>query len=112
VATWDDVRRLALELPETAESTSYRQPCMKVAGKTFLNLSPHEPGALVVRAEIDEKPPLMASRPDLYYETPHYRGFGGFLVRLEAIDEDELRERVIDSWLLVAPERLIATYDA
>jgi hypothetical protein len=112
VASWDDVRRLAQELPETEESTSYRRPCMKVAGKTFLNLSPHERGALVVRAEIDEKPLLLASRPDVYYETPHYRGFAGFLVRLEAIDEDELRERVIDSWLLVAPERLVAAYDA
>jgi len=112
VATWDDVRRLALELPETEESTSYRQPCMKVAGKTFLNMSPHEHGALVVRVDYDEKPLLLASRPEVYYETPHYRGFSGLLVRLGAIDEDELRERVIDSWLLVAPRRLVWKVDA
>ena len=112
MATWDDVRRLALELPDTEESTSYRQPCFKVAGKTFVNMSPHEQGALVVRAEVDEKPLLIELRPDVYYETPHYAGYPALLVRLEAIDEDELRERLIDSWLLKAPKRLLDSLDA
>ena len=111
MATWDDIRRLALELPGTEEGTSYRQPCFKVAGKTFVNMSPHEQDALVVRAELDEKPLLLESRPDVYYETPHYAGYPALLVRLEAADEDELRERLIDSWLLVAPKRLLATLD-
>jgi hypothetical protein len=112
VATWEDVRRLALELPEAEESTSYGQPCFKVAGKLFLNMSPHEHGALVVRAEIDEKPLLIESRPDVYYETPHYKGYPALLVRLEAIDADELRERLIDSWLMRAPKRLLDRLDA
>jgi hypothetical protein len=107
MATWDDVRRLALELPETVESTSWHQPCFKVAGKTFLNLSPSQPGALVVRVEVEEKPLMIASRPDLYWETPHYANYPALLVRLDAIDEAELRERVIDSWLWKAPKRLV-----
>ena len=111
MATWDDVRRLALELPETEEGTSYRQPCFKVAGKTFVNMSPHERGALVVRADPYEKPLLIASRPDLYYETPHYKGYPALLVRLEVTDEDELRERLIDAWLTMAPRRLLDELD-
>jgi hypothetical protein len=111
VATWDDVRRLALELPETEESTSWRQPCFKVAGRTFLNMSGHEDGALVVRAELDEKPLLIDLRPDVYFETPHYAGYPALLVRLDEIEVDELRERVIDAWLLKAPKRLVDSVD-
>jgi hypothetical protein len=107
VATWDDVRRLALELPETEESTAYGERCIKVAGKTFVNLSPHEEGALVVRAEHEEKPLLLAARPDVYWQTPHYEGYRTLLVRLEAIDEDELRDRLLESWLMYAPRRLV-----
>jgi hypothetical protein len=107
MATWETVRRLASALPATEESTSYRQPCFRVAGKAFVNMSPHERGALVVRAEVDEKPLLIESRPDLYYETRHYAGYPALLVRLDAIEDDELRERVIDSWLMVAPRRLV-----
>jgi hypothetical protein len=107
MATWDDVRRLALELPEAEESTSWQQPCFKVAGKTFVTMSPHEEGALVVWTELDEKPLLIDLRPDLYYETPHYAGYPAMLVRLDAIDANELRERLIDAWLLKAPKRLL-----
>src|SRR5213593_403879 len=110
MATWDDVRRLALELPEVEESTSYREPCFKVAGKTFVAMSPHEECALVVWAELDEKPLLIDLRPDLYHETPHYVGCPALLVRLEAVDPDELRERLVDSWLLKAPKRLLNAF--
>ena len=112
MATWDDVRRLALELPEVEEATGWGQPCFKVAGRTFVNMSPHERGALVVRADPAEKPFLIESRPDVYFDTRHYAGYPALLVRLEAIEEDELRERLIDAWLIKAPKRLVDSVDA
>jgi hypothetical protein len=102
VATWETVRELALELPQTEESTSYRMPACKVAGKTFVNMSPHEEGALVVRVDPDERELLLASRPDLYFVTPHYEDHPLLLVRLEAIDQGELRERLLDAFELVS----------
>jgi hypothetical protein len=45
VATWADVKQLALALPEAEESTTYRKPAFKVAGKVFAWESPHEHGA-------------------------------------------------------------------
>jgi hypothetical protein len=106
------VRAAALALPEVEEATAWGQPCFKVAGKTFVNMSPHEAGALVVRVDHAEKPFLIESRPDVYFDTRHYAGYAALLVRLEAIDEDELRERIIDAWLLKAPRRLVADLDA
>ena len=111
MATWDDVRRLASELPEVEEGTSYRRPAMKVRGKMIAAMSPHEEGALVVRADLLEKPLLLESRPDVYFTTPHYDGWPMLLVRLEEADDDALRERLEDSWLLAAPPRLAATLE-
>lgn len=63
------------------------------------------PDALVVRCDLDEKPLLLEARPDILFETPHYRGWGYMLVRLDASLEDA-RGFLTDSWLLAAPKRL------
>lgn len=107
MATWDDVRRLGLALPEAKEGTSYRQPALKVAGKTFASLSTHEAGALVVRVDPDERPFLLASRPGTFFVTPHYEAWPGMLVRLDVVDEPTLRELLEDAWTLRAPARLL-----
>jgi len=106
VATWDDVRAAARDLPEVEEGTSWRQPALRVRGKWFAGLSSHEDGALVLRCDLDERPLMLASLPDVFWSTPHYDGSPFILVRLEAIDLDELVDRVTDSWLLSAPKRL------
>jgi hypothetical protein len=104
--TWEDVLALGRELPETEESTSYGRPSLKVRGKSFVTLR-ERPDALVVRCDGDEKPFLLEARPELVFTTPHYDGYPYLLVRLEAPLE-EVRELVIDSWLLVAPKKLAA----
>jgi hypothetical protein len=104
VLTWDDVVDLGRELPETAESTSYGRPALKVRGK-FVAALRTNPDALVVRCDLDEKPLLLEARPDILFETPHYHGWGYMLVRLDASLEDA-REFLTDSWLLAAPKRL------
>ena len=108
MATWDDVRAAARRLPETEEGTSWRQPALRVRGKWFAGLSPHEPGGLVLRCDADERALMLESRPDLYWLTPHYEGSAGYvLVRLEAIGRGELAERLEDAWALAAPKRLL-----
>ncbi|HLX18619.1 MAG TPA: MmcQ/YjbR family DNA-binding protein [Gaiellaceae bacterium] len=107
MVTWEDVLELAQELPETEVSTSYGRPALKVRGK-FVAALRSEPPALVVRCDLEEKPLLLEARPDILFETPHYHGWGYVLVRLEA-SRDDVREFLIDSWLLAAPKRLADT---
>ncbi len=111
---WDDVERLALGLPEVEIDTSYGQPAVKVRGKTFSCLSSHKQaeGALVLWVDPDERPLMLETQPDVYYVTPHYEGYPRVvLVRLDAIDARELRERLTDAWLVRAPKRLAARLD-
>jgi hypothetical protein len=109
VATWQDVVALGLRLPEAEESTTYRQPALKVRGRTFAWLSPHENGALVLRCDLDERAVMIESQPHVFWTTPHYAGHPMVLVHLDAIGDDELLDRIAESWLLTAPPRLAAT---
>src|ERR671914_2261044 len=101
MATWEDVRRLAAEFDGDEESTVYSNPAFKVRDKSLVWMSPHEKGALVTRADPDEAPLLIASRPELYFTTPHYEGHAMLLTRLELATDEELRERIEDSYDLL-----------
>ena len=99
--TWDDVGRIARALPETEEATSYGRPCFKVNGRPFVNTGRVD-GAIVTRAPDEERDLLIAARPDAYFVTPHYEGWEAVLVRLDAVDEDELAGRLEDSYAFMA----------
>jgi hypothetical protein len=107
VVAWEDVVAVARELPEIEETTSYGRPALKVRGK-FVAAMRSNPDALVVRCDLDEKPLLLESRPDILFETSHYQGWGYMLVRLDA-SLDDVREFLTDSWLLAAPKKLAAS---
>jgi hypothetical protein len=112
VATWADVRKLALALPETEESTTYRKPAFKVAGKIFAWESPHQHGALVLRCDPGERPLMIEARPEMFFVIPHYEAHPMVLVNVEEADGEELRERIEESWLLAAPTKLADAYAA
>ena len=112
VATWDDVRTLAAGLPEVEEGTTYRKPALKVRRKAFAWMSPHA-DALALRVDPGERPFMLESQPDVYYVIPHYEEHAIVLVRLDAVtDEDDLRERIEESWLLAAPPKLARDHAA
>jgi hypothetical protein len=112
MATWDDVKKLALALPEAEESTTYRKPAFKVKGKVFAWESPHEHGALVLRCDPGERPLMIESRPEMFFVIPHYEAYPMVLVHLEHADAEELADRIEESWLLAAPEKLAEAYAA
>lgn len=108
----EDVRRISLSLPETVEKPYERVPGFRVKGKLFARIR-EKPYALVVGCQdIEEKEVLIASEPEKFFQTPHYEGYPAVLVRLEAIDVEELRELLTDAWLLSAPARLGVAFEA
>ncbi len=112
MVTEEDVRRVALSLPESVERPYNRLPSFRVRSNLFLRI--HElPDAFFVRcASVEERNELLRAEPRKLFITPHYDGYPGFLVRLSQVDLDELTEIVIESWRLCAPRRLLTAYDA
>jgi hypothetical protein len=125
VATWADVRRIALALPDTAEQPSYGgQASWKVRDKSFVWERPLRPSDL--RALGDDAPtgPILGARvehlvakealisddPSVYFTTPHFDGYPAVLVRLDEIAVDELEELIVEAWLCRAPKRLAKEY--
>ncbi len=106
----DDVRRLALALPDIEERTSYRTPAWKVRGKLFARL--REDGeTLAIFVDFMEREALIAENPRAFEVTDHYRDYPMVLVHLGPVDPEELRELLIESWRRRAPKWLLADYD-
>jgi hypothetical protein len=111
VATENDVRRIALSLPETIEKLWYGTPGFRVKDKGFLRIRSEAEGGLVVFvADLGEKEALLASDSKKFFTTPHYRGYPTVLVNLEAIGVRELRELIVESWRCKAPKRVLQSY--
>ncbi len=96
--SWDDVRRIALALPGAEESTHYGGPAFKVNGRAFVNPARVDGDAIMLRCPDEEARLLISARPDLYFLTPHYEGWG-VLLRLDAAGEDELAAAIEDSYV-------------
>ncbi|GAA3682092.1 MmcQ/YjbR family DNA-binding protein [Lentzea roselyniae] len=105
MATWDDVVTMASRLPEVEQSTWFRTPSLKVAGKGFARLREEAEGGLVLICDLDEKAALLASGDPAFYTTPHYDGYGAILVDLAKVDTGQLAELVEQAWRLKAPAR-------
>ena len=107
MVTEDDVRRLALSLPATTEKPSYGTPGFRVADKLFARIREEGDVLVVWVADEGEKLGLVESEPEKFFTTPHYDGHPTVLVRFEAVDAEELRELITESWRLRAPKKLL-----
>jgi hypothetical protein len=124
VAGWDDVRRIALALPEAGERSSRGLASWRVRDKGFVWERPLRPAD--VRALGDDAPtgPILGARvehlgakeafladdPDVFFTTPHFEGYPAVLVRLEAITVEDLEEVIVEAWLARAPKRIAKDY--
>lgn len=99
-----------LKLPEVTQSTSYGAPSIKVKTRNFASV--RGPQEMVLHCPIEHKELLMEMAPEIYWQTDHFKGWPGLLVRLEAIGDEELSLRLEDAWRFRAPKRLADTYAA
>jgi hypothetical protein len=96
MASEGDVRELALALADTEEKPSYGTPGFRVRDKLFARI--REEGVLVVWCEsLEEKDFLIEGDPEKFFTTSHYDGYLNVLVRLEAVDREELAELLAES---------------
>ena len=107
VADADDVRRLALALPEVQEIASDGFD-FRVGGHGFVWSYPERrPGQRrIIRTDIAvlyvgdeaEKQALLKGEPERFFTAPGYDGWPLVMLRLEQVGVRRLRELVTDAW--------------
>ena len=112
MVTVDDVRAFAMALPRTTEALVHDRVKFRVGRIVYIAFSrdesvmgfafPKEEREAMVRSEPDKF--VMPGTSDLRY---HW-----LEVRMDAIDQTEMRELVLDAWRMVVPKRVAAAYDA
>jgi hypothetical protein len=115
MADADDVRRLALALPEV-EDIDCDGFDFRVGGKGFIWSYPERtPGkprvlrtdiAVVFVGDEAEKQALLLGEPDLFFTTPGYDVWPLVMLWLARVDVGRLRELVVDAWRMRAPDEL------
>ncbi|GAA2879837.1 hypothetical protein Acy02nite_26480 [Actinoplanes cyaneus] len=115
MADADDVRRLALALPEVVEIDSDGFD-FRVANKGFVWSYPErQPGKpRVIRTDIAvlyvgdeaEKQALVLGEPELFFTTPGYEGFPLVMLHLPRVSVARLTELITDAWRMRAPEEI------
>jgi hypothetical protein len=88
---WNSITAFALGLPDTELSTSYGKPAIKVTtnGRAFLHGS-REDGSFVLAIDQDTKEMLIETDPETFWQTPHYHGWPGLLVRYDSADPERV----------------------
>jgi hypothetical protein len=124
VASWDDVRRIALGLPEATEASRRGLGTWSVRKKTFAwerplrksdlaALGAAAPSGQILAARVEHevaKAALLAENPGVFFTTPHFDGYPAILVRLDVIGVEDLEEVVVEAWLVQAPQRVAKEY--
>jgi len=103
---WNAITAFALALPDTELSTSYGKPAIKIVsnGRAFLHPS-REPDSFVLAIDHDTKEMLMETDPDTFWQTPHYEGWPGLLVRYDSADPERVHAMIERSrdWTAARP---------
>jgi hypothetical protein len=124
VATWDDVARLALALPQTSERVSRGLRQWRVHDKLFVwerplrrreveALSGQAPEGPILAARVEHllaKEALLADDPGRYFTTPHFDGSPAVLARLDRLSLPALEELITEAWLVRAPKAAVQAY--
>lgn len=122
MAGTDELQALALALPEVTGGVGEGgQIGFEVGGKGLAwaylaRPAPKAkrvlvPGVVAIRCTMDSKEMLLEAAPERFFTDDHYRGYPAVLVRLDAIEADELAGLLRQAWKIVAPKAIARKYD-
>ena len=123
MATQDDVRSIALSLPDTIEDSNRFAFSVlnkgKAKGIAWVWLErihpkksriPNPQVVAIAVASLEEKELLLGADPAKFFTEPHYNGYRAILVRLSAVDVSELRSLITNAWACAAPAATVEKY--
>jgi hypothetical protein len=105
--TFDEAVAFALTLPDTQRGTSYGKPAVKVAsnGRPFLFPSHEADTSFGVAIDLGTIEILKETDSDTFWQSPHYIGWEGVLIRHDSKDGERVRDVIRRSRDFVAAKR-------
>jgi hypothetical protein len=120
MATQEDVRRIALSLPETDENADRFAFSVRAKGKPkgfvwvwLERIEPKKarvpnPEVIAIRVGgLDEKDVILSIDESKFFTEPHYNGYPAVLIRLAAVTLEELEALLTYAWACQAPKALV-----
>ena len=112
MVTIDDVRRVALSLPRAYEALVADRVKFRVGRIVWLSFSRDEQ-SMGFAFPKEERAALVASDPDKFMmPVKSDLRYNWVRVRLDALDQAEMRELVMDAWAMCVPKRVAEEYFA
>ena len=71
---------------------------------------PQGPILALVTDGLEDKESLLQAHPDHLFTIPHFEGYSAVLLHLESASDDDLREALLDAWLVHAPDDVARTH--
>jgi len=92
--TFDEAIAYALTLPDTERGTSYGKPSVKVSsnGRAFIYPGHEADTSFALAMDLDSIEILKETDPATFWQSPHYVGWEGLLIRYDSPDEERVRE--------------------
>jgi len=94
---WDEACAYALTLPDVAMAPWWGTPCPKINGKGLMSHS-REPGSFGLMVAQDEKPLLLETDPETFWQTDHYRNYPMLLVRYGTPARERIELYIQRTW--------------
>ena len=110
MVTLEDVRSVAAGLPRSTEALVHGRVKFRVGRIVYLAFSRDET-KLGFAFPKEFREALVESEPDKFMlPRPSDLRYNWVVVRLAAIDEDEMSELVVDAWRMVVPKSVAAAH--
>lgn len=108
MATFDDVRRISLSLPEATEILTWETDATFRVGKKIFAISSEGASHVSIKASPLVQEDLIDRDPETFAKAAYVGRFGWVQVNLERIDKVELESLLRQAWRLTAPKKLAA----
>jgi hypothetical protein len=109
VSTSNDLRRIALALPEVEEHTHFRLPAFRVRGKVFAVIQ--SDSYAVLHLDANSTAMAVSAQPGAIEETRRGNTLVGVRVDLPELDLRHLEQLLASAWRHRAPKALVTQHE-